>query len=239
MEISAIIWDYDGTLVDSTKKNMEVTIEVLKNFNKDIEHNLPEALTSVKKYLQADYKYKNWRDLYLNCYNLKENQLDEAGKLWSPYQLANNTTADLFPGLDATIRFLGNYKHGICSQNGSDNIRKTLKTFGISDYFEAIVGYADVSYQEQKPNPAGFIKCINMLNMPVENKILIYIGDHQEDVVFGRNAQILLNQKVQNVTVKSIAVDYSGSAPKDWIHKPDYIASSAEDIKHIITDMQK
>lgn len=237
MKLSAIIWDYDGTLVDSTKKNMEVTVEVLKKLSLDVDRNLPEALTSVKKYLQANYKYKNWRELYENCYSLSEQQVEEAGKLWSPYQLANQTIADLYLGLDDTIHSLGNIAHGICSQNCSDNIRKTLSTFGILEYFKAIVGYEDVSYLEQKPNPTGLLKCIEILKTPMQDTTVVYIGDHQEDVVFGKNAELLLNQKGQKISVKSIAVDYSGSCPKEWKHKPDFIASSAEDIKQIIINL--
>ncbi|WP_276629399.1 hypothetical protein [Terrisporobacter hibernicus] len=60
MKISAILWDYDGTLVNSVKKNIEVTKEVLKNFIPDLDNNLPKALTSVENYEEANYKYKNW-----------------------------------------------------------------------------------------------------------------------------------------------------------------------------------
>ena len=32
----AILWDYDGTLVDSSRKNMEVTISIFRKFYPDI-----------------------------------------------------------------------------------------------------------------------------------------------------------------------------------------------------------
>ena len=46
MNLSAILWDYDGTLVNSIKKNMAVTIDVLTNFQNDINTNIPEVLKS-------------------------------------------------------------------------------------------------------------------------------------------------------------------------------------------------
>ena len=46
MSVSAILWDYDGTIVNSVKKNMAVTVEVLKYFDPQIEQYLPKELTS-------------------------------------------------------------------------------------------------------------------------------------------------------------------------------------------------
>ncbi len=234
MKVSAILWDYDGTLVDSTRKNIEVTVDVLKRFHKEKEFPTPEILTSIEKYNEANYRYKNWRELYKNCYNLSEEQVDEAGKLWSPCQLANQTIADLYPGLGDTIRAFENISQGICSQNGLANIHKSLGAFGLSQYYKAIIGYEEVSNLQQKPDPAGFIKCLELLELDAGSTAVIYIGDHQEDVVFGRNAEHFLREHGQEVSVISIAVSYSGSAPEGWVHKPDYIAGSAEEITQII-----
>ena len=125
-------------------------------------------------------------------------------------------------------------KQGIRSRNCAISIRKTLKKLGLSPYFEAIVGYEEVPWTEQKPNPAGFIKCLNMLNISLNNATVFYIGDHQEDVAFGKNAEALLNNGGHQVEVKCIAVNYSGSKPSDWILKPDFVASAPEDIHSII-----
>jgi phosphoglycolate phosphatase-like HAD superfamily hydrolase len=234
MALSAIIWDYDGTLIDSTKKNMLVTVEILKNFIPDIGQNLPPALTSVEEYIRANHKYQNWRELYKQCYNLTDSQIDAAGKLWSPYQLESPVIPDMFAGLRDIVKFFGDIKQGICSQNCSVNIGKTLAQFGILEYFAAIIGYEEVSFIEQKPNPAGFLKCLDMLNISLKSSTIIYIGDHQEDVVFGKNAATLLKNAGHDVEVKCIAVDYSGSKPLDWTLKPDFVASSACDIQTII-----
>jgi HAD superfamily hydrolase (TIGR01549 family) len=234
MSLSAVIWDYDGTLVDSTKKNMAVTIEILKNFIPNIHQNLPTALSSIEEYQNANYKYKNWRDLYKNGYYLSPSQVDEAGKLWSPYQLKNQSIPDMYADLANTIKSFKDLKQGICSQNCSANIRNTLAKFGISEYFKAIIGYEEVSFLEQKPNPAGFLKCLSMLNTPLKSTTLIYIGDHPEDLTFGKNAEILLNSMGHDVRIKCIAVSYSGARPLEWKIKPDFIAASAEDIKIII-----
>lgn len=234
MRLSAILWDYDGTLVDSTKKNMAVTIEILQEFIPDIRQKIPSVLTSAEEYREANHKYKDWREMYRECYNLSESQIDKAGDLWSTFQLKDQSTPEIFSGLAELIKTLGHIKHGICSRNCALSIRRALKEFGVSSYFEAIVGYEEVPWMEQKPNPAGFLKCMNLLKVPLDNTTFIYIGDHQEDVVFGKNAENLMHHRGHQVEVKCIAVDYSGSKPSDWVLMPDFVASSAEDIYSII-----
>jgi HAD superfamily hydrolase (TIGR01549 family) len=238
MTLSAILWDYDGTLVDSTQKNMAVTIEILKKFIPDIQKTPPTVLTSTDEYRNANFKYKNWREMYKYCYHLSEKQIDEAGQLWSSYQLKNQMTPNLFPGLKDAIQALVSIKLGICSQNCGITIRKALNEFGLSSYFKAIIGYEEVSWAEQKPNPAGFLKCLMTLNVPLQNTTIISIGDHQEDVTFGKSAERLLKNNGFEATVKCVAVDYSGSKPLNWKLKPDFIASSAGDIKAIIDNFR-
>lgn len=234
MRISAILWDYDGTIVDSTRKNIEVTKEVLKNFIPDLSNNLPQALTSVENYTKANYKYKNWRELYKFAYGLSDEQIDEAGKLWSPYQLKDNTLPDMFEQLYEVIKKLSHIKQGICSQNCSKNIYNTLKHYNVENCFDSIIGYDDISYGEQKPNPSGFLKCIEKLNIELDDSIILYIGDHQEDTIFGKNAEKFYKSQGYNTRVICIAASYSGHDCVNWSVKPDFIANAPIEILDII-----
>ena len=67
MSISAILWDYDGTLADSSKKNIEVTLEILRHFIPDVDENVPEALSSRSSYLDAQGKLSEWMEVYSVC----------------------------------------------------------------------------------------------------------------------------------------------------------------------------
>ncbi|WP_027626388.1 HAD family hydrolase [Clostridium lundense] len=238
MNISAILWDYDGTLVDTTRKNMAVTIKVLKNFIPDVYNNMPEALISIENYQKANYRYRNWKELYKNCYGLNDEQINEAGKLWSPYQLKDTTLPNMFVGLSDVIEELGHIKHGICSQNCSKNIYNTLKNFGIAKYFGAIIGYEDIPYDEQKPNPSGFLKCLEKLNISPNKSIIIYIGDHQEDTIFGKNAAKYYKLNKYDVEIICIAARYSGHSTEDWSVQPDFVAYCTSDILNIINSIQ-
>jgi phosphoglycolate phosphatase-like HAD superfamily hydrolase len=84
--INAIIWDYDGTLVDTCHKNLNVTKKIIASTTKTDASKFP-ALQSLEKYDVANRRTSNWRELYRQEFNLTENQIDEAGRMWSAYQL--------------------------------------------------------------------------------------------------------------------------------------------------------
>lgn len=243
MKLAAILWDYDGTLVDSTKKNIRVTKEVLKNFIPDLDNNMPLALTSVEEYQKANYLYKNWKELYEYAYGLTKEQIAEAGKLWSPYQLKDESVPELFAGLCEVMKKLPNIAQGICSQNGAVNIRKTLEKYGISEYFSVIIGVDEVSFEQQKPNPAGFLKCLDKLTVDCKDCCLVYIGDHAEDVIFAKNAEQCLRDQMKQknidgtVKVITIGVNYSGSDASTWMTQPDYVVKSTKELENILTSM--
>ena len=75
MPIKAILWDYDGTLADSSKKNIEVTLEILRRFIPDVDENVPEALASRTSYQDAYGKMSDWKELYRTCYGLDDEQI--------------------------------------------------------------------------------------------------------------------------------------------------------------------
>lgn len=238
MNICGIIWDYDGTIINSATKNIEVTIEVLKHFDKDIEKHLPEALQTYENYQRANHKYKNWRELYVKSYGIKEEQLDEAGSLWTPEQLKNKTIPSMFQGMAELFHKLKSVKMGICSQNSNENIKETLKHYGVDNCFDAIIGYDDILGSEQKPNPTGFLKCVDLLNLENKEGTYIYIGDHSEDIVFGKNAQLALGK--DNINVICITVDYlklNLDTYKKWAEQPDYFVQSAYELDEILDDL--
>src|SRR5258706_12576798 len=126
MKVDAIIWDYDGTLVNSVPKNIDITKQILSDVVARLSgENLPVYLKSEKDYHIANHKSKNWQDLYRNYYGLTETETLTAGRLWAEYQLRNSTPVDLFPKIKHTINQL-HLPQGICSQNSSENIRQVL-----------------------------------------------------------------------------------------------------------------
>lgn len=229
--LKAIVWDYDGTLVDTREKNLNVTRSIITAVTGKPADAFP-VLDSVAVYDVANMKAPNWRVLYKEAFGLNEEQTSYAGSLWTEYQLKDNTTISFFKGINGVINELGHYDHGIVSQNSKQNISGVLSREGVDKKFKVIIGYEEVSFAFQKPHPEGLILCINQLTGLNEDDFILYIGDHETDATCAHNANNTLPRK----TVFSVGAFYEKPDHSDsWAVKPDYKANKPEDILAIVS----
>lgn len=206
--LNAILWDYDGTIANTPVKNMAVTKAVLTRLDPALLDPLPEALTSLAAYQTANYRWSNWRELYVHAYGVPRQRLDKAGALWGPCQLADHTQPPLFDGLPETLDRLREIPMGICSQNDPENIRAALAAHGIGQYFAAVVGHTDIPFDQQKPHPAAFLTCLDRLG--IRKGRFAYVGDHASDVAFGRNAQAALEAQGRKTAIFCVTAAWGG-----------------------------
>ena len=238
MKPVAILWDYDGTLINSCHKNMVVNRELFTYFNPNIDPpKWPEALTSIDKYQQATCQISDWRDLYHKCFGLSQEQTLQAGEMWRDYQLKNQTPLELFGGIPEIVRNFSSIAQGICSLNDTQNIQTMLKGKNLDDCFQAIVGHDRVDLEKQKPHPEAFFLCLNEMQIEDKEGVIFYIGDNMVDVHFARNAEQSLRKHGKNFTVKAIAASYSGTDPSTWEMSPDYVAKAVADIAKFIPNL--
>ena len=231
MKADAILWDYDGTLVNSVPKNIDITKQILSDIVPRLSgENLPAYLKSEDAYHLANHKSKNWQDLYTNYYGLTETETLHAGSLWAEYQLKNLTPVELFPGIKQAINQM-QVPQAICSQNSAENIRQLLVKNELLEKLNVIVGYDDVPNNMQKPSAFGGIKCLSQIFKNITNKTILYIGDHEGDVEFARNIGKELDH---SNTVISIIVTYSGANTESWTFKPDIKISCPTQLLQLI-----
>jgi len=230
MKINSVIWDYDGTLVDTKTKNLNVTKAIISEITGDI--NIENSvLNSLENYEQANIRSSNWRELYRNEFGLNEEQIDNAGRLWTKLQLQDNTEVELYDGISFTVQNLNAYSQGIVSQNSSRIIKNNLEKFKLEKYFNHIVGYEEVDLSRQKPAPEGLLNCIAEITTLKNNDSVIYIGDHNTDIECAYHA----NERLGRKTIISILINYNNrNLINGWEYKPDFIANSSEDILEII-----
>jgi HAD superfamily hydrolase (TIGR01549 family) len=234
-KILAIIWDYDGTLVDSRQKNLNVTRKIVSKILKGDPSQIP-ALSSLTKYHQAHIKATNWREFYTESFGFDENQTDEAGRMWTGYQLTDKTSIPFIEGIKEVVIELGGLPQGIVSQNSKSIITKYLEENNLLSYFQEIIGYEQVDLKRQKPYPDGLIMCIDRLTNSGSGYIL-YIGDHETDVRCALNANNILSETNPEIKIISIGA-FSGFDvdTSDWGVLPDYQVENASDIKSIINN---
>lgn len=231
--IQAIIWDYDGTLVDTRLKNYNVTKKIISDII-GIDARRFSALKTLEDYVLANKRSSNWRELYKKEFNFADQQIDYFGKLWTPYQLEDNTLVPFFDGIPDVIRSLDKIPQGIVSQNSKSGIIQQLKDSNLMVYFKCIIGYEEVGLNKQKPEPDGLLKCIEKL-VTNTSGVIAYIGDHETDMQCAFNANQILKSIIPNLEIITIGVFYDlNSEDLSWSIEPNFKARRPEDIVHLI-----
>ena len=235
--IKAIIWDYDGTLVDTHIKNLNVTRKIIEHITGKNPENL-QPLYNLNNYRIVTKKAENWRTLYKNEFGLNENEIDEAGILWSEFQLKDETEVPFYDGITEVIIALKDYPHGIVSQNSRENIKQFLQKSKMLKYFENILGYEEVESSKQKPEPDGLLQCISEL-VPFNTGTVIYIGDHETDIRCAINANKVFKENGSTLIIISIGAFYDADANiSNWKVQPDFVAEKVKDIIEIIETVE-
>lgn len=231
--IKAIIWDYDGTLVNTQRKNLAVTRQIVKQITRKHADNFP-ALQSVDNYIAVTKRATNWRDMYAAEYGMSPEQVDRAGWLWAEYQLQDSTPVPLFEGIDDVLTTLRNFPHGIVSQNARTSILDALKNYRIEGYFGCIIGFEEVDIRRQKPEPDGLLQCIEQLT-GFSSGYVVYIGDHETDIRCAQNTTLELQKRHIDIEVMTIGACYGDcSDPSLWLLPPQYVARTTAEILEIV-----
>jgi len=233
----AIIWDYDGTIVDTRLKNLNVSRKIIDTVSEEGWKNFP-ALQTLENYHAAHTKATNWREFYKQSFSFIDKEIDEAGRMWTGYQREDQTPMPLIDGVEETVKSLQRFPQGIVSQNSRKIITRFLKEKNVISYFNTIIGYEEVDLSRQKPNPEGILMCIEKLT-DSKPGIVIYIGDHETDVRCTVNANNILSEKKMDIKIVSIGAFYGFKVDtSEWKLQPDHKAMKAEDIINIISTFE-
>ncbi len=178
-KIKAIIFDFDGTLVD-TKIDIARSVNFLLK-----EENLP-PIPEEKIYefigngtdvlLEKSFSYVNGK--------IRDGVIDRFFKIYEEHMLDNTKP---FPNILDVIDKIKDRSLYILTNKHERFAVKILKHFGILNYFKEVVG-AD-TFGVKKPDPFGIIRIINKES--VDRKKVLMIGDSAIDIKTGKNAGVL------------------------------------------------
>jgi phosphoglycolate phosphatase-like HAD superfamily hydrolase len=231
--VRAIVWDYDGTLVDSRIKNRQVNRKLVADITGRPADDFP-PMRSMEAYEAADSRAANWREFYHVELGLTEEQTDEAGRLWASYQLRDDTVTPFLEGIPQALAGLGHLPQGIVSQNGSQVILKELEQAGLAGRFGCVVGYEEVGPERQKPAPDGLIACLQTLT-GLAPGIVFYIGDFETDGLSAVQANETFRRRGLDIQTIMIAASYGyPGAGVGWSVPADYVANSPADVVAIV-----
>ncbi|MFH0833997.1 MAG: HAD family hydrolase [Patescibacteria group bacterium] len=176
MKLKAVLFDFDGTLVESIDLLVSIFKAVLReqqlpippdqNLKKLIGRPLPEIFGQIAPGIDREKAEKRFREIELNHNNAGEIKLVREAR--------------------ATLEFLQNHnlRLGIVSTKRVDVVEKLARELGIWRFFETVVGRDLVANPKPHPEPI-FFACEKLEVSPRE---ILFVGDSLLDLYAAKNA---------------------------------------------------
>jgi HAD superfamily hydrolase (TIGR01509 family) len=176
-EIETLIFDMDGTIVDTEKTAAEAVERTLTQWG--ITVSKEDASFVVGRKFEVAIHYLRSK------YHFPLGEEETHQEILVTYRRALKENMAVVPGVVESIRELSkHYTMALVSGSGRAEILWILKQLDIEAYFKVILGAED--YQESKPSPEGYLKAMTML--AVEPHKVIVFEDSKPGIHSGRDA---------------------------------------------------
>jgi phosphoglycolate phosphatase len=178
----AILFDLDGTLVDSAPDIAAATNELLATRGLP-----PLSLPEVKAMIGDGVRKLIERAFAASGAPLSASELDQANDDMKPIYLRHVTgLATLMPGVRETLAHfhMAGIAMGVVTNKPQLAAREVLLHFGLTEFFGVIVGGDAVSHQ--KPAPDGLLMALDRLH--AEPGVALMVGDSIADAGAARAA---------------------------------------------------
>jgi len=183
-EKELIIFDLDGTLIDSMADLATAINKMLLHYNLD-----PLPQEQVVSYVGNGARNLVIKSLELAMKGIKvpEEMLQEAFDIYlSAYKESFCDKTETYPGVAETLNYLNNkgYLLAICTNKPLFFIEPILEKLSIKQYFKYWIGEDSIS--AKKPDAAPLLHIISKLESVVEKSIMV--GDSKNDILAAKNA---------------------------------------------------
>jgi phosphoglycolate phosphatase len=178
-KISLIVYDFDGTLVDTFADiagsvNLTLTEMGLKSLDKKtIRSNIGNGMLNLMT-----------RSLMKSGCNDIETSVLLFQKHYS-HHLLDQT--NFYPNGKEIVEYFFNKKNAILSNKPISFIEKILKALSFSKPFDSIIG--GDSLDVKKPDPKGLLLMMNKFNSPPKKTLMV--GDSAIDIETGKHAGVI------------------------------------------------
>ncbi|MGB3260109.1 pyrophosphatase PpaX [Paenisporosarcina sp.] len=174
--ITTLLFDFDGTLLDTNELIIQTFLSVLGK-------RYPGRFT------KEDVLHFIGPSLKQTFDSIDETLTEELIKEYRAWNIEmHDQMAVEFDGVADTLRILKarGIKMAIVSTKRQDIIQRGLKLMGVEDIFEVVIALDDVV--NPKPDPEPIMLALNRLNASKEEALMI--GDNSHDIEGGYNAGV-------------------------------------------------
>lgn len=213
LKVDYLIFDVDGTLVDSRKDIVKGVNHVLRTLG--VEEKPGDEIMS--------YVGTGVLDLIKGSLGEKNLKLtDTASKMLADYYLKNTTVESiLYPHVKEVLEYFNSKKKYVMSNRNPVFAKSTLEKLGIAGYFEDILGAVDEDCR--KPSTCIFDKHPDLSKFDKSSAIMI--GDMDIDVLTAKA-----------IGIKSCWVTYGLGKERDVLPlQPDFVIDDISGLKKIIS----
>jgi 16S rRNA pseudouridine516 synthase len=199
----AVIFDLDGSLVDSMWMWKQIDIEYLAGFGIEAPKTLQKDIGG-RSFVETAIYFKE-------TFNLPDT-IEEIGDAWNRMAIDKYThEVPLKEGASEFLDLCGDkdIKLGIASSNSTELIEQVLASHGIRDRFISIKSGTEI--KKGKPAPDIYLTVAEELG--VEPKKCLVFEDLVDGIIAGKNA---------NMTVIAVSDDYSRHSDEEKRELADY-----------------
>jgi len=217
MTIKAVVFDLDGTLVDTAPDLMAATNHVLSLLRRR-----PITMTEVRSFVGRGARILIERGVAATGDAIDEASLSYYhAEFLRHYEGHTADRSEIFPGVVALLTRLADsgIKAGVCTNKPEGLSRQLLDALDLSRLVGAIIGPDTIGIG--KPDAAPYLETVKRLGVPAENSILV--GDSETDILTARAAKVPVIAVTFGYTPKPVA-EYG----------PDHLISHFDEVWDIL-----
>ncbi|PFD49322.1 HAD family hydrolase [Bacillus cereus] len=205
--ITSLVFDVDGTILDTEKA-------ILKSLQKVLKEELKED------YALQDLKFALGIPGKETLRKLKVQNIDVVHSKWAKSVLDFSHEVSVFEELESIIKelSLSKLKLGIVTSKTKKELIDEFEPFGLSGHFKHTICACDTD--KHKPHPEPLLACLKQLDVP--NNEAVFIGDSIYDMQCAKSAGV------------KFALALWGSKTREGFEKADYVLNTPKDILNLI-----